>query len=257
MARAAASPWNMGLAGAGVAAAAALGSWPLAVLSGAAYLALVAWDVASPDFWKRALGAPPGAGLPDREEVPDPRRLSEPALQEAARALLAAREALDRVVRSAQGDVAAELGGMTVSVDELTGRAARLLLLGDDIARYLSGSRRPRVEAELARLRDSAARTRDGAARADYEHTIAVRQEQLGVFDELSASLERVQASVGRIVATLEGLAAKVIQLGTLDAQAMENLSGDVSAELTRVNRDIATYEETLRQVAATAEVPR
>ena len=52
----AASTWtSLGVVGAAVVTAAALGSWPILAVGGAAYAALVGWDLASPEFWKKAL----------------------------------------------------------------------------------------------------------------------------------------------------------------------------------------------------------
>src|SRR5262249_59259470 len=63
----AASTWtSLGVARAAALAAAALGSWPILAIGGAAYAALVGWDLSNPEFWKKALGnrAEPVA-LPD------------------------------------------------------------------------------------------------------------------------------------------------------------------------------------------------
>ena len=70
---------------------------------------------------------------------------------------------------------------------------------------------------------------------------------------DIASAVERVHANLSRIVATLEGLSAKVVRMGAMDAQAMDNLSGDMNAELERMNRDIDTFEQTLRHLV-TAE---
>src|SRR5262249_21748771 len=84
----AASTWtSLGVAGTALVAAAALGSWPILAIGGAAYAALVAWDMSSPDFWKKALG---GVG-PEAARLPAPGKVQDPALRKAGEGILAAR----------------------------------------------------------------------------------------------------------------------------------------------------------------------
>ena len=243
--RAAASPLNLSVAGAAAVGAAVLQAWPLAALGGAAYVALVAWDLASPEFWKKALGAPPRpeARGPD---LPDPGAVEDPALRDSARAIASARADLDRIMADARGDVAVQLAGVTVSIDELEGRAVRLVRSGRDLARYLGQTDRSEVRSEMERMRARADTATDASAREQYLQTIAARAEQLKALDDLAAALERVHANLARIEATLEGLAAKVVRMAAMDAQAMDDLSGDVNSELERLNMDIKTFEETL-----------
>ena len=82
------------------------------------------------------------------------------------------------------------------------------------------------------------------------------REEQLAVLTDIASAVERVYANLSRIVATLEGLSAKVVRMGAMDAQAMDNLSGDMNAELERMNLEIDTFEQTLRHLV-TAEAVR
>src|SRR5262249_7078410 len=104
---------------------------------------------------------------------------------------------------------------------------------------------------EIDRLRAQIYNTIDAEARAQYEQTIRTREEQLMVLTDIAGAVDRIQANLSRIVATLEGLSAKVVRMSALDTQAMDNLWGDINAELERMNREIDTFEETLRPLVA------
>jgi hypothetical protein len=254
VARAFASPTNILVGGAGAVAAVAVGFWPLAALGGVAYLGLVAWDVASPDFWSKVLGDP-ALALPEQNvELPSPKKLADPVLRTHAEGVARAREELLRLVQESQGSVSSELVGITVPLAELEGRAARLLRMGDGLYRYLASVNVDALRREASRLRSHAELSSDPAAREQYAATAAAREKQLEVIDDLARALDRVHASLARIVATLEGLAAQVVRVGALDAETMQGLSGDVDAELKRVSTEVGTLEETIRQFAG-AEV--
>ena len=71
--RAAAGPLNLAVLGGAVNGAAALASWPIAALGGAAYVALIAADVSSAEFRRRVLtGRPAPARLPSPGAIRDP-----------------------------------------------------------------------------------------------------------------------------------------------------------------------------------------
>ena len=65
---------NLIVAGSSALGAAALHSWPILALGGAAYAALVAWDVASPKFWRETLSGKAEGEL----KLPDPNKLQDP-----------------------------------------------------------------------------------------------------------------------------------------------------------------------------------
>jgi hypothetical protein len=168
-----------------------------------------------------------------------------------AAVVLASRAKLDALSRETSGDVAVQLAGVKVSIDELEERAANLLRTGDQLVRYLAGSDAEGVRREVERLRARAAQTSDAQAKEQYEQSAKAREEQLSVITDIASAVERVYANLSRIVATLEGLSAKVVRMGAMDAQAMDNLSGDMNAELENMNREIDTFEQTLRHLVA------
>ena len=246
-------PLNLGVAAAGIVGAMAIHLWPIAALGLAAYTALVAWDLVSPEFWTKALGQKPSlAGAPTPSgAILSPAAYTDPAAREAATAIVAARRELDRIRDEAEGDVAEHVAGLMVSVDELQSRAAGLLTRAEELASYLSKNDPVPLRAEIARLREKAAKAKDPEAKKQYESAAGTRQEQLDTLGDIGSALERLHANLSRIVATFEGVAAKIVRMGAMDAQTMDNLSGDMNQELAHMNGEIHTFEETLKTIAS------
>src|SRR5262245_32567532 len=99
LAKATTSVVNLSVAGAAAAGAAAFHSWPILAVGGAAYAALVAWDMVTPEFWRKALTASRAARLPS------PEKLSDPAARNAVRAMISAEAELSRVLLETPEDV--------------------------------------------------------------------------------------------------------------------------------------------------------
>lgn len=246
LARAASTWTSLGVVGTAVVAAAALGSWPLLAIGGAAYAALVAWDVASPDFWKKALG---GAG-PESATLPDPARVKDPSLRAAVESIFAARAELARVLAETPDDVKANLALAIGQLAELERHAALLVARGEDLGAYLATCDAPRIQKEIAELDGRVRAARDPEARAQYQTARAARTEQLQAVEDIENANDRIRAQLSTVVATLEGLAPKIVRMRALDAQAMDELSGSVNDELVRMNGEIKVFEETLSSLA-------
>jgi hypothetical protein len=243
VARATTSPLNLGVAGAGVLAAAALGSWPILALGGAAYAALVAFDSANPAFWKKtfASGGREPVALPAADKVKDA------ATRAQVTRIVAARKELARVLAETPADVRANLTTVEQSLDELVEHAARLALRADELAGYLARVDANAIRDELVRLDAQAKRSKDDETRAQLEQARGAIADNLRVVDELERARQRLDANLTRVVAVLGGLPSKVVHMRTLDAQAMDNVSGDMNAELERLSGEMRTFEETLK----------
>ena len=236
---------NLVVAGAAAVGAAALHSVPVLALGGVAYAALVAWDLVTPAFWRKARA-------PEAEKLPDPSDLTDQSLRELVRSLEAGRERLDQVLAETPDEVKGHLGGVMASMVEMETGAARLVKRAEELGRYLATTDRAPVEQEIRSLADKARAARDAETRAEYEGARATRQEQLRALDDIAAARERVIANLVRTVATLEGLPPKVVRMRALDAQAMDALSGSISDELEHINGDMKVFEETLRSLGET-----
>jgi predicted nucleic acid-binding Zn-ribbon protein len=234
------------IAGGGLAGGAALDAPALGVLGVGVYALLVARDVLSPAFWRRSLSGPATAAT-----LPSPRRIRDARLREATDAVVRARTELDRVVATASADVAAHVDGMSQGIDDLTSRASRLVATGESISKVLAHRNPKALHREVDRLRTRLAQARDPATAQGWREALAGREEHLQVALELQSGLERIEANLVRIAAALDALAAKVVRMGALDAEAMGNLSGDMSSELSRLSTDVNAFEETLRHLVA------
>ena len=236
---------NLAVAGSATAAALALQSWPILALGGVAYAALVAWDLASSEFRKSALGPTPDS-TPTLGDANDYR-------DEAARAAVitiqAAKRKIAQVLDQTPDDVKANLAMALTSVDELERRAATMARRADDIARYLETPDPRAVAYDVQVLAERAKATADAEARAQYETALSARKEHLATLTDLITAKERIGASLMSIAATLEGLPPKIVKMRALDARAMDQLTGDVKEELDRMSSEIRSFEETLEAI--------
>jgi hypothetical protein len=243
VARATTSPVNLGVAGAGVIAAAALGSWPILALGGVAYAALVAFDSASPAFWKKTFAS----GGREPAKLPAPDKIKDEASRAAITRLAAVRAELARVLRETPADVRANLATVEVGLDDLEDHAARLVARAEELARYLVRVDGNAIRDDVARLDAQVARARDPQARAQLEKAKAARVDELRTLEELENAKQRLDANLLRVVAVVGGLPSKVVHMRTLDAQAMDDVSGDINAEVERLSSEMRTFEETLK----------
>jgi hypothetical protein len=247
--RAATNMVNLGVAGTAAVAAAALLSWPIAAIGGAAYVALVAWDVANPDFWRKTFGK----GAPLTARLPEPKKIEDPALRRSVQAIFDARRNLAEVLRDTADEVRDHLAVAIARVAELEGRAATLVTRGDTLARYLAGVDVAPVRAEIQQLEVRALNARDEDTRQQFTDARRAREEQLKTLEDIAEARDKIAAQLARIVATLDGLPAKVVRMKAMDAEAMDDLSGTVNEELNKMNDELKLFEETLRSLA---EVP-
>lgn len=228
---------NLVVAGVAGVAAAAMHSLPILALGGATFTALVAWDIVSGK--KR--------GPADAPPLPDEDDLTDPALREAVKSLEQGREKLDQVLAETPEAVKGYLGGVISSMEEMEKSSARLIHHAEALTRYLATTDKGRVHAEIEKLGGKARAARDAETQKQYAEARELREEQREALEDIEAARERVLSNLSRIVATLDGLAPKIVRMRALDAQAMDALSGNMSAELGRVNDEMAVFEETLQ----------
>lgn len=247
--RAAAGPLNLSVLGGAVIGAIALASWPIAAIGGAAYAALVASDVSSPEFRRRVLfGRQPVTALPR------PDTLTDPAVRAAVASIAAARAEVDQVVRGTPERIRRMIGGAIASIDELCGHGAKLALRADELSRYLATVDVAEVDREAGEHAGRARAATDPGASQGYQAAATAARERLAAVRDISAARERSLAHLARIGATLKGVPAKLVRLRALDDQASDALTGDVGAELDRMNIDLRAFEETLESIVEEVE---
>jgi len=243
LARAASGPINLAVAAAGALGAAALNSWPVLALGGAAYAALVAWDLATPDFWKKlqARDVLPPTALPEPSTVEDPEARS--ALVE----LWVAHRELERVLEDTSPQVTGYVSTMLGSLRQLETHAKALVERSDVLSRYLGNVSVSTVQTALDRTRGAAATAQDPEARSQLLGAQKSREEQLAALGDIQEARQRILANLSKLVATLQALPPKVLRMQVLDTAAIDAMSGDVNRELDTLSAEVSAFEETLR----------
>jgi len=245
--RAMLGPINLSAVALGGIGAAAFGSLPLLALGGAAYAALVAWDLSTPAFWRKVVGS--DAGGVAREALPEPGQVFDRETRSALERVHRAREAIAGAAAQAPSAAATTLEGVLGTLDEIDGRVGRLVARSDQLSRYLAGIDEDVLRAEAEQLAAQAKSSRDAEARRHYDDARAASEEQLRTIGELAAARERLVANLAEIVATLEGIPAKLVKIRALDAQAADDVSGDVGRQLEQMNIDLGAFEETMESL--------
>ncbi len=239
--RAAAGPLNLSILGGAVIGAVALASWPIAALGGAAYAALVASDVSSAEFRKRVLF---GRAAPAR--LPNPAAIGDPAVRAAVERIALARAEVDKVVKATPRRVQRNVTTALAAIAELEGHGAALAIRADALSRYLAGVDLMAAHDEAEALATRAGQTPDPGARASYEAAAHAATERVTALGDIATARERSLAHLVRIESAIKAMPTKLVRLRALDDQASDALTGDVGAELERMNIDLRAFEQTL-----------
>lgn len=242
--RAMANPLGLVVGGAGVAAGLAISSAPLVAVGLAVYLLLAAWRLARPSPRREALDAERAASRLD------PFTLRDPLLRDAIALVKRALDELLRVLEESHVEVL-QAGELQRTVEDLTGRAGRLAHTGEDIWSHISREDPAVVRKEAERLEGKARTAADPATGKQWADAAQTRREHLQLLLDLHAAHERILANLARIAGSLDGLSAKVVRMGALDAQAQASLTGDMNDELGRINAEVDAFEETLRPLVS------
>jgi hypothetical protein len=246
VARAVAGPVNLAVGAAGAIGGLLLHAWPVMALGGLAYLAMVSWDLVSPEFWAKISASevlPPS-------RLPQPDAVKDPAVQSTVRELWIARNELGRVIGEASPQVRGYVGMIIASLGQLESHAAELVGRADLLGRYLSTVSPSLVETEVARLRAESVATDDAEARGQFEQALASRQEQLRALEDIKDAHDRVNGTLSKVVAALQALPSKVVRMQVMDAESLSAVQGDVNRELDTLNNEVSAFEETLRMPA-------
>ena len=249
IARAVAGPMNVAVGVAGAIGGMLLHAWPVTAVGGLAYLAMVAWDLISPEFWSKVSA---GEVLPP-SRLPQPDAVKDPAVRSTVRELWIARNELARVISEANPQVRGYVGIIISSLGQLESHAAELVGRADLLGRYLATVSPSLVEQEVARLRAESVATDDPEARGQFEQALASRQEQLKALEDIKDAHDRVNGTLSKVVAALQALPAKVVRMQVMDAESLNAVSGDVNRELDTLNNEVSAFEDTLRMPALEA----
>jgi len=245
VAQAARGPVNLSVIGLAVVGAAALGSWPILALGGAAYAALIAADLVNPAFRRRLLSGRAAAPttLPRDEAIRDP------ATRAAASSVRAALAEVQGAIAATPERVRRHIQLSVDAIGELEGHAAGFVARAEALAAYLASVDVAVLRAEADGFAERARRTSDAQARAQYEQSHTAVAGQLRAVADIETSRERILASLLRISTTLRAIPAQLVRMRALDDQASDALSGNVTAELDHMNIELKAFEQTLEDL--------
>ncbi len=248
VAKAATGTLNLVVAGVGGVAAAALHSVPVALLGGAAYLALVAWDAMSPAFQQKVRGA---VAVPEVDFTPLLAQAN-PRVQALASALMTAqRRRLEALVDTSDA-TQRFLESALAQVPGLERHALVLLERYGALVAHLDLERPDRLERERVELQRRAEQATDGEAREQLRLALEAKRGQLATRAELVTTTERIEAHLTNILSVLEGVPAKLVNMRALDDTQRDAFSSDVRGDLARLDAELAAFEETLKPVFPT-----
>lgn len=235
------NPLNLGIAAGAATLAIGLGSLPLGLLGGLAYLAMVAFDSMSDK--KGSVRAV----LPS--SLPDPKTLTDPDLRAAVTKLHASKAALQRALDDTPPEVLTHISTTLSSLGQLEAYAARLAARGEDIIKHLSGVNLDALVDEVKQLTQRARDATNPGSRNTFEEAKQARMEELRALKDLKTTKETIDANLMRVCAIYGALPTKVVQLRALDAQQLDQLSGDMNEELTAVRDELQTSEKIMKNV--------
>lgn len=242
--KAASNPLNLGIAAGAATLAIGLGSLPLGLLGGLAYLAMVAFDAMSKDKKRTS-----PARLTVPSSLPDPKTLLDPDIRAAVEKLIASKGALQRALDDTPAEVLTSVSTTVASLGQLEAYAARLASRGEDIMRHLKEVDIDALVAEVKQLTQRARDATNPGSRTTFEEAKQARMDELRALKELKATKETIDANLMRVCAVYGALPTKVVQLRALDAQQLDQISGDMNEELTAVRDELQTSEKIMKNV--------
>lgn len=245
VARALVNPVGLGAVAGAATVAIALTNPIVAAIGGGVYVLSVAIDAArrrrAKDKRKRIQSVI--GGMPDIDDIKDPETRATVAK------MLAARQNLQKVIDETPSDILIQLQKTIDSLSQLELYASSLVKRAEDTTAYLGSVNLPALVQEVKTLAQRAAAAKDPEARAGYDQAKNARMEQIRALKDLKANKERVDANLMRVVAVLGALPTKIVRLRALDAQAMEQLSGDITHDLTQMGEELQTSEKVIREL--------
>jgi hypothetical protein len=241
VARALVNPVGLGVVAGAATVAVALTNPLVAAIGGGVYVASVLVDAirrARKRKSKLNLGV-----------MPDPDTLRDPDARTAVHRIIDARAAIQAVVDGTPPDVVMQLTKTLATLDEMEGYAASLVRRAEDSTKYLSTVNLPALVNEVKTLATRAATAKVPAARASFVQAKDARMDVIRSLKELGANKDRIYADLMRVVALMCALPTKIVRLRALDAQAMEQLSGDITQDLQSIGEELQTSERVLRDL--------
>jgi hypothetical protein len=242
VARALVNPVGLGVAAGAATVAIALTNPVVGIVGGGVYLATVAIDAIRRSRAKRKRKGPSIPMLKDPDDIRDP------ATRSAVQKLLANKAKLQQVLDETPQDLQVHLTQTLGSLDELEMHAVRLVERAEDITSHLANMNLPALVAEVKQLATRAVHAKDPAARKSFEEAKQARMEEIRSLKELKTTKDRIDANLMRVVAVLGSLPTKVVHMRALDAQALDQLAGDITHDLSAIGDELKVSEQVIKQ---------
>jgi hypothetical protein len=240
--RALVNPVGLGVAAGSATVAIALMNPVIGIVGGAAYLATV---VLARMWGRRKSSSKKPVNV---FGMRDPDAIVDPATRSAVAKIIANRETLQKVLDDTPEDIKIAIKNTLDSLDELERYAVRCVERAEDITSHLSKVNLPALVTEVKQLAQRGASAKDPEARKSFDEAKNARMEEIRTLKDLRATKERVDANLMRVVAVFGSLPTKIMQLRALDAQAMDQMSGDIRHDLDVIGKELETSEKVVRQ---------
>jgi hypothetical protein len=242
VARALVNPVGLGVAAGAATVAIALTNPLIGAVGGGVYLATVAIDAIRRRRKKKRYRGPSIPMMKDPDDIRDP------ATRAAVQKILANKAKLQQVLDETPPDIHVHLTQTLGSLDELEMHAVRLVERAEDITSHLATMNLPALVAEVKQLATRAVQAKDPAARKSFEEAKQARMEEIRSLKELKTTKDRIDANLMRVVAVLGSLPTKVVHMRALDAQTLDQLSGDISHDLSAIGEELKVSEQVIKQ---------
>jgi hypothetical protein len=242
VARALVNPVGLGVAAGAATVAIALTNPVVGIVGGGVYLATVAIDALRRSRARKKRKAP---SIPLMKHPDD---IRDPATRSAVQKMLANKATLQKVLDETPDEVKLHMTKTLDSLDELERFAVRCVERAEDIMTHLSKVNLPALVAEVKQLATRAATAKDPSARQSFEEAKTARMDEIRSLKELKATKDRIDANLMRVVAVMGALPTKIVHMRALDAQALDQLSGDIGEDLSAIGAELKTTEQVIRE---------
>jgi hypothetical protein len=236
------NPVGLGVVAGAATVAIALTNPLIGVVGGGVYLATVAIDAIRRSRAKRKRKGPSIPMMKDPDDIRDP------ATRAAVQKILANKATLQKVLDETPADLQVHLTKTLGSLDELEMYAVRLVERAEDLTAHLANMNLPALVAEVKQLATRAVAAKDPATRQSFEEAKQARMEEIRSLKEIKTTKDRIDANLMRVVAVLGALPTKVVHMRALDAQALDQLSGDISHDLSAIGDELKVSEQVIKQ---------
>ena len=236
------NPVGLGVAAGAATVAIALTNPLVGAVGGGIYLATVAIDAIRR---ARKRNQRPKVSIP---MMKDPDDIVDPTTRAAVQKILACKAELQKVLDETPPDLQVHISKTLGSLDELEMYAVRLVERAEDITKHLAQVNLPALVAEVKQLATRAAQCKDATARTSFEEAKDARMDEIRSLKELKQTKEQIDANLMRVVAVLGSLPTRVVHMRALDAQALDQLSGDISHDLSVIGKELETSEAVIKE---------